>query len=181
MDERELVELLRKRDERGADELLHRYGPMLRYIIAPILSDSREREECLSDVVMRAWDRIGQFDPERGGFPAWLSAVARNTARNRLRAERSGSREMPEPDHAVADPSPGPEEVLLREEETLRLRKVIAGLGSMERELFYRKYYYLQPTAQMAAELGLTERAVEGRLRRLRGRLRKELGGERSG
>ena len=29
------------------------------------------------------------------------------------------------------------------------------------------------------AELGLTQRAVEGRLRRLRLRLRKELGGER--
>ena len=34
--------------------------------------------------------------------------------------------------------------------------------------LFYRKYYYLQPTAQIAAELGMTERAVEGRLYRLK-------------
>ena len=86
MDDRELVELLVRREERGADELLRCYGPMLRYIIAPILPDPREREECLNDVVMRAWDRIGQYDRGRGGFPAWLSAVARNTARNRLRA-----------------------------------------------------------------------------------------------
>ena len=46
-----------------------------------------------------------------------------------------------------------------------------------ERDLFYRKYYYCQSTAQMAAELGLTERAVEGRLYRLQG-LRQKLGGE---
>ena len=51
----------------------------------------------------------------------------------------------------------------------------------MDRNLFYRKYYYLQSTAQMAAELGLTERGVEGRLHRLRKRLRKELGGELDG
>ena len=47
-----------------------------------------------------------------------------------------------------------------------------------ERELFYRKYYYCQSTAQMAAELGLTERAVEGRLYRLRQTLRQQLGGD---
>lgn len=53
MDDRELVELLVRREEQGADELLRCYGPMLRYIIAPILPDPREREECLNDVVMR--------------------------------------------------------------------------------------------------------------------------------
>ena len=44
--------------------------------------------------------------------------------------------------------------------------------------LFYRKYYYLQPTAQIASELGMTERAVEGKLYRLKKQLRKMLGGE---
>ena len=178
MDDRELLELLTRRDEQGADELLRRYGPMLRYIIAPILSDPREREECLSDVVLRAWDRAGQYDPARGGFAAWLSAVARNTARNRLRAG-GADRETGELDPAAPDPAPGPEELVLREERARRLREVIQSLSGTDRQLFYRKYYYLQPAAQMAAELGLTQRAVEGRLRRLRLRLRKELGGER--
>ncbi|MFR0796033.1 MAG: sigma factor-like helix-turn-helix DNA-binding protein [Oscillospiraceae bacterium] len=44
--------------------------------------------------------------------------------------------------------------------------------------MFYRKYYYLQSTAQIAAELGMTERAVEGRLYRLKKRLRTMLGGD---
>ena len=180
MEDRELVELLVQREERGADELLRLHGPLLRYIIAPILPDPREREECLNDVVMRVWDRIGQYSPERGSFPAWLSAVARNTARNRLRAgERHRGQEQL--DAAAVDPAPGPEEQLLREERQRRLRKALAGLTPMEQELVYRKYFYLQPTAQMAAELGLTTRAVEGRLHRLRRRLKKELGGERIG
>ena len=59
-----------------------------------------------------------------------------------------------------------------------RLGAVIAALPVQERDLFYRKYYYCQSTAQMAAELGLTERAVEGRLYRLRQGLRQKLGGE---
>ena len=52
------------------------------------------------------------------------------------------------------------------------------ALPRNERLLFYRKYYYLQSTAQIAAELGLSLRAVEGRLYRLRQKLRKELGDE---
>lgn len=37
--------------------------------------------------------------------------------------------------------------------------------------------YYYQPTAQIAAELGLAVRAVEGKLYRVRKHLREVLGG----
>ncbi|OUQ82713.1 sigma-70 family RNA polymerase sigma factor [Flavonifractor sp. An10] len=125
MDDRELVELLVRREERGADELLRCYGPMLRYIIAPILPDPREREECLNDVVMRAWDRIGQYDRGRGGFPAWLSAVARNTARNRLRAGEAAAAELPSCPRRPDPPRPGG--VMLRKERLRRLRRSLTG------------------------------------------------------
>ena len=67
---------------------------------------------------------------------------------------------------------------LLRKERTQRLLLAVRRMSEIDCSLFYRKYYYLQSAAQMAAELGLTERGVEGRLRRIRLRLRKELGGE---
>ena len=58
------------------------------------------------------------------------------------------------------------------------LHDALARLGQNDRALFYRKYYYLQSTAQIAAELGMTARAVEGRLYRLKKQLRRMLGGE---
>ena len=71
-----------------------------------------------------------------------------------------------------------PEEAVLRQEWTERLQKAIAALSTTDQRLFYRRYYYLQPIAQIAAEMGMTERAAEGRLYRLRQRLRRELGGD---
>ena len=59
-----------------------------------------------------------------------------------------------------------------------RRRRALEALDQRDRLLFYRKYYYCQSTAQIARELGLTERAVEGRLYRLRQGLRQKLGGE---
>lgn len=177
MEDREIAAALARGESAGLDELLKRYGPLLRYIVTPILNDPREREECLSDISLLIWKKIEGYDPDRGSMTAWLSVLARNTALNRRRSlSRRGTEE--ELGEHLPDPAPTPEEALLQKERKRRLQEVIGRLGSGERDLFYRKYYYLQSTAQMAAELGLTQRGVEGRLHRLRKRLRKELGGD---
>lgn len=109
MHEQDMIALLQQHDERGMDALLLHCGPLMRYIIAPIVPNALDREECLSEA---------------------------------------------------------------------SLHDALARLGQNDRALFYRKYYYLQSTAQIAAELGMTERAVEGRLYRLKKRLRTMLGGD---
>lgn len=78
----------------------------------------------------------------------------------------------------MPSPEPGPEELLLQKERQEALLRALERLPGRDRLLFYRKYYYQQSTAQIAAELSLTERAVEGRLYRLKKTLRKNLGGE---
>ena len=72
----------------------------------------------------------------------------------------------------------GPEEQMLRQERSAMLQRALKGLKQTDLQLFYRKYYYLQSTAQIAAEMGMTERAVEGRLYRIKKQLRNALGGE---
>ena len=177
MREREIIELLLQRDEKGMDALLRHYGPLMRYIIAPILKNAQDREDCLSEVLLRVWERIGQFDPEKGSWTAWLTAVTRNAALNQARAlARHGDLGDIPPD--TPSPEPEPEAVLLRQERHAALSQALQQLSAGDRLLFYRKYYYLQATAQIASELGMTERAVEGRLYRLKQRLRQLLGGE---
>lgn len=39
MDERELTALLCRGDQRGMELLLQHYGPLMKYVIAPILPD----------------------------------------------------------------------------------------------------------------------------------------------
>ena len=115
-----MIRRLLAREEAGMADLLLHYGPLMRYIIAPILPNPQDREDCLSEVTLRVWEKVQQYDQKRGSWSAWLTAITRNTALN----------------------------------------------------------YYMQPTAQIAAELGMTERAVEGKLYRLKKQLRKMLGGE---
>lgn len=175
--EQEMIAQLLQKDERGMEALLLHYGPLMRYIIAPILPDPQDREECLSEVSMRVWSRVAQFDPARGSWTAWLTAITRNTARNYHRSaqNRRDTQAIPE-----GTPAPGasPEEAILQAERSAAVHNALGSLSPGDRALFYRKYYYLQSTAQIAAELGMTVRAVEGRLYRLKKQLRRMLGGE---
>ena len=187
MKETELIQLLTARDERGAEELLRHYAPLIRYVALPILADERSVEECVSDVAMRVWENIGRYDPEKGGFKAWLTAIARNAALNTVRGEsrRPQAGTLPEESNDGAQgpeiPAPAeadPAEALLRKERAAALEGALNRLGSTDRKIFYRKYYYMQSLAQIGAELGMSERAAEGRLYRIRKQLKKELGGE---
>ena len=171
----DLISSLRSRADGSLDQLKLYYGPLIRYVITPILSDERDREEVFSDILVRVWDRVGQYDPNSGSWTNWLSAIARNAAIDRVRRNPPVSSELTE---TIPAPRSDPEQELLRKERQRELYAAISALEHSEQALFYRKYYYRQSTAQIAAEYGTTERAIEGRLYRIKRKLRKKLGGD---
>ena len=84
MNPAELINDLLKRSDGSLDQLKLHYGPLIRYVIAPILPDARDREEVFSDILVRVWDRVGQFDPAHGTWSNWLSTIARAQRRSLL-------------------------------------------------------------------------------------------------
>ena len=160
------------------EALLERHGPMMAYVVRGILSDPHEQEECLAQVRARVWERWESYDRERSSPATWLTALCRNAAYDRLRTQARQRERAGTLDETMASPAPGPEEVLLQKERLETLSRLLSAMSAGDRALFYRKYYYLQSTQQMAAELGTTARAVEGRLYRIRKKLQKQMGGE---
>lgn len=177
MQEREIITLLMRQDPQGAEALLSHYGPLMKYVIGPIVYNEQDQEECLSEAVLRVIDKIHLYDPERGSWTAWITAVTRSVALNKTRATKSRF-ETEEITLEIPSPDPIPEEQLLLRERQNELRDAIALLSQKDRLIFYRKYYYLQTTAQIASEVGMTEGAIEGRLYRIKKRLRRLLGGD---
>ena len=120
---------------------------------------------------MRVWDKIRLYDSSCGSFKGWLTAVSRNAALNHVAKRREYREELTENSPAE---DPTPEEEVLRREQQERLEKIINNLMPGEKLLYYRRYYYMQPVSQIAAELGMSERSVEGRLYRLKQKLKKQ-------
>ena len=168
MDPSAWMERLQQGDREALEPLLAHYEGMLRYIVSGVLSDPHRQEDCLAEVRLKLWEKREQYDPERSSPATWLTVLCRNAAVDHLRSAQRHSAEAL--DETRPDPAPGPEEQLLRKERAERLERALASLSS--------KYYYLQSTARIAAELGLTPRAVEGRLYRIRKGLQNKLGGD---
>ncbi len=176
MDEKAILALLKEKNEKGLEEFIRRYGALIRYIVAPILPDERDAEEAVSQITLRVWESIESFDENKGSVTTWLTAISRNTALNLSRKNKTAALSLEDENPSS---SLTPEEELLKKERNALVFEALALLSERDRALFYRKYYYLQPTAQIARELSLTERAVEGRLYRIKKRLQKKLGGVR--
>ncbi|MCU6763698.1 RNA polymerase factor sigma-70 [uncultured Roseburia sp.] len=176
MKEQEIVKLLLQKEEEGMKALLKHYGPLMRYIIAPVLSNEQDREDCLFEVAMKVWEKAGKYDPKRGSFHAWLTAVTRNGALNYKRSIflHSNTVEIPED---MPSTELNPEDEAICRERQAAVYDALQHLSSKERTLFYRKYYYMQSTEQIASEMNMTKRDVEGKLYRLKKKLRRMLGG----
>ncbi len=174
----EIYELLQSRQPDGVEQLLRACGPLLRYVIRPILPNEQDMEDCVQEVLLLVWEKIDLFDPGKGSFTAWLTALTRNAALNRL---RRGTVHEERLDPVSFYGESGPEEELLRREQRRELKTALEQLPPKEKLLIYRKYYYRQSTGQIAAEMGMTERAVEGKLYRAKKRLRTLLGGDDRG
>ena len=175
MRDQKIIRLLLERDERGIDELMKQYGSLIRYIIRPVVPDSEDAKECLSDVTMRIWDKIGLYDERKSGFSVWITAVTRNTALNFAK----GLRRNPDSGEIPQDtPSGGmtPEEEVIQRERQAKLEAAIRSLSGKDKILFYRRYYYMQSVKQISAETGMTLKSVESRLYRLKQRLKDEMG-----
>lgn len=177
MHEKEIIELILGRDEKGLSLLQTYYSPLMRYIVSPILKDKREQEECISEITIKIWNNIQFFDSTKGSWNAWITAISRNAALSRARKIRPtvSTEDIP---IDLPSPDPTPEEALILKERQEMLIKALNQLSQKDRAIFYRKYYYLQSTAQIALEMSTTQRAVEGKLYRIKKRLRKELGGD---
>lgn len=172
--ENEIISLLREKKDSGLDLFIKNYSGLIYYIVRNILDNEEEREECLNDIYVKVWDHIDNYEKEKSKFTSWITVISRNTALNYLKKSQREEEEIQE--DLVSQYST--EKSVLENERSRELRQAISTLTPEEQHIFYRKYYYLQKTAQIAAELGLTERSVEGRLYRMRKKLQENLGGD---
>ncbi len=180
MQTKQIILALQQKEPRAAEQFLRHYTPLMRYIVSPFLKDERDVEECINQVALTVWNKIDTFDWQKGSFTAWLTAICRNQAINmaKKQARHSGHMDMT-PD--LADTAPTPEQRVMQAETQAALKKAVASLGERDQQLFYRRYYYRQPMAQIAAEMGLSMRAAEGRLYRIKKKLALMIGGDDRG
>ncbi len=174
MKEEAILRKMRAGDPAGLEALMDRYLPYVSAVVWNILRGSmspEDGEETASDVFLAAWEQAGDLRP--GQVKAWLGAVARHKARNKLRQR---GQTLPLEEDVLELPGPDdPAGALERKEEQAMVRRALCSLPQPDQEIILRHYYYAQGVKEIAAALDMNESTVKTRLRRGRFKLKELL------
>jgi RNA polymerase sigma-70 factor (ECF subfamily) len=178
VEDHEIAALFASRDERALKEAEEKYGRYCLYIASHILGNEQDARECVNDTMLGAWRAAPEKRPDH--LKAWLAAICRKTALDRLdaslRQKRGGGAsaasldELAEclSDENASDPT---DELALREALNVFLRK----LPKRRRTAFLQKYWYMMSVAEIARDLGVSQSAVKSSLCRTRKELKEYL------
>jgi RNA polymerase sigma-70 factor (ECF subfamily) len=193
-----LVRELVRGSETALSTLYDRYGEAIFASAYRLTADRGIAEEVVQETFLTLWNRAELFDPTAGSLAAWLHAIGRNRAVDRLRAAgrrprlvalSSGSPDESETqglERAVASGTvvagavqpPGPEEAAdaagLRE----AIRSAMTAMPDQERTVILLAYQEELSQTEIADRLDWPLGTVKTRTRRALLRLREALGGE---
>jgi RNA polymerase sigma factor (sigma-70 family) len=128
-----LLQAAARGDRDAWEVLVDRYTGLLRRVVRRYRLDTEEAADVMQTVWLRLAEHLGQLrDPEC--LPHWLSTVARHQCLRQLSAQGRMDRDA-EPDRA--DPTPGPEQVVVERDEQARVRLALSRLPARDRQLLW--------------------------------------------
>lgn len=91
-DEQAVVARAASGDRRAFEQIYRAYAPTLfSYVLVPMLGDRDDAHDCLRETFLAAYRHLSTFTWQAGGLYPWLKTLAKNKARDLLRA--SGRRQ----------------------------------------------------------------------------------------
>lgn len=143
-------------DADGFTELCRRYYPAMVAIAHSVLGDRHLAEDAAQQVFAKAAVKLPQLKKENR-FAGWLAVICRNVARDMARnTEKLRTTEDLSMIAATAETDDDAEEV----------RKALNRLSAPAREVIFLRYYDGMSYEQISSVLGISEQAINGRLRR---------------
>ena len=163
-----LVAAALKGDAESFSRLCEQYYRPLVAIAYAQLADRGMAEDAAQEALLAAYRGIARLKkPDR--FAGWLTSICRNIAIDMVRAR---AREK----HAESrDCSPVPNASRHESDTVAVVRELISRLEPSMREVIYLRYYCQMSYVRIAQTLGTSEEAVNGRLRRARDKIRRQL------
>lgn len=172
----ELIALYWQRDGNAIDETSRAYGAYCYAIANGILQNPEDAEECVNDTWLRAWNTIPPKRPQR--LRIFLAKITRNLAFDRFKrryAQKRGGGEIGlalEELEECIDAGTDPESEVMTKELEQGVNSFLGGLTGRERDIFLRRYFFVESTDTIAARYGMTRSAVLMALSRTRQKLK---------
>jgi RNA polymerase sigma-70 factor (ECF subfamily) len=150
----------------GFTELCQRYYPAMVAIAHSVLGDRHLAEDAAQQAFAKAAVRLPQLKKE-SRFAGWLAVICRNVAKDMARRTENLQSTDDLSIAAAESSDDGTAEVV---------REAINTLSASARELVFLRFYDGMSYEQISAVLGISEQAINGRLRRAKKKMAGYLG-----
>lgn len=179
MDDGQIVELYLRRDESAIIRTSEKYGRRLRALAAGVVRDAQTAEECENDAYFEAWRSIPPHEP-RDYLYAFLARIVRHTALNRCRDRDRLKRAafVTQLSAELEQCLPAPDDLECHLDEMAlgeAINGFLATLSREKRDMFLRRYWFLDEVSAIAARFGCSQGRVKTTLFRVRAKLRSYL------
>lgn len=170
----EIVAMLWQRRETALDEIMSRYGRLLKKIARRILPTAQDVEECINDTLLDIWNTIPPQRPV--SIVSYASMLIRRRAVDRVRyltaQKRGGGAYLVALDE-LSDCIPGES---MFEEDAGALREaldgLLASLPAKDRQIFMGRYFAFASIETLALRNKTTKNSIHIRLTRIRKQLK---------
>ena len=171
VNEKELLEGLKQDDLACYEQLIDRYSSYVVAVVSKVADGQLghgDIEELCADVFIKLWDKRKSLTIGEGKLKAYIAALARNKTINLLKVKGKGI-SIPLEEDFIDYTSP--ESEVLRQEESQLVNEVIATLPEPDREIFIRRYFYMEKVVDISRRLGINVATVGTKLFRSKKKL----------
>ena len=179
MDDDKIVDLYLMRNEDAIKQTSLKYGKQLHSVAVNIVQDSFDAEECENDTYIKVWNSIPPHEPRTYLF-AFLARITRNISldlcKYKNRQKRTAVIVELSAELEQCIPAPTAQVCRISDEGFGELiSSFLWKLDEDTRNVFIRRYWFLDSINQIAERFQMSESKVKSMLFRTRNKLRKYL------
>ena len=177
LSDRALCERAISGDNQAFAAIIGRYKGQIFSLVRRYVGDAEDAHDLLQQVFLAAWQSLGLYDQERPLGP-WLITIALNKCRDHSRkakVRRFFQFGWPAAAHDIADQALGADQMISNDQELHLLEKAIAQLPIGLKEPLLLTVFQGLSHEQAGMQLGLSAKAIEGRTRRARQALERQI------
>lgn len=181
MEDKQIIDMLFKRDETAIHELNEKYGKLFRTLANNILENYDDSEECVNDTYFKVWNSIPPQNPEY--LCAYVCRIVRNNSLNMFKKRNAQKRSnqqdilLSELEECLASSNEIDDAI----DEKYLVSLINAWLkkqSELSQKLFISRYFAMDSVESISEKYSISKNSVSVKLHRLRANLKSYLESE---